>query len=60
MKSDNPTQAKIEHTAEEFADAYTKLCQEYGFAVRPELSWRQQIDGTFTIAVQLQVAKLQG
>jgi hypothetical protein len=50
---------KKEYTAEEFVKAFTKLCQEYGFDVRPELGWKQQIDGTFTIAVQLRIIPIQ-
>ena len=56
--TDKP-EVKQEYTAEEFAKALTKLCQEYGFDVRPELAWRQQIDGTFTIAVQLRIIPIQ-
>lgn len=54
---DNP-EIKVEHTDKEFADAYTKLCQEYGFAIRPDLGYKQQLDGTFTISLRLVVDKL--
>ena len=55
---DEQVEEKQEHTAEEFAEAYTKLCKEFGFVIQPELGYKQQIDGTFTIGVQLKVAQI--
>ncbi len=52
-------EVKREHTEAEFVRVYTQLCKEYGFTIRPEMSWKKQIDGAFTIAVQLRVEKLQ-
>lgn len=56
---DKKVEAKKEYTAEQFAAALDKLCREYGYTVQPTAGFKQQIDGTFTISVQLQVAKLQ-
>ena len=47
-----------QHTMEQFSEAYFKLCREYGWAIRPELSWKPQIDGTFTVAVSLTVVPI--
>jgi hypothetical protein len=44
-------------TPQEFAEAIGRLCQEYGYDMVPQLTWKQQIDGTFTIGVQLAVVE---
>lgn len=52
------TKVVEQHTIEQFSEAYFKLCREYGWAIRPELSWKPQIDGTFTVAVSLTVVPI--
>lgn len=48
-----------ELTPEEFVNAYKKLCFDYGFEIKPELIFKQQIDGTFTIGFRLSIVKLE-
>lgn len=50
---------KKEYTPEEFIEAYKKLCLEYGYELKPEIGSKQQIDGTFTLAVRFAIIKLQ-
>lgn len=50
---------KKEHTPEEFIEAYKKLCLEYGYQLKPEIGSKEQIDGTFTLAVRFNVVKLE-
>lgn len=50
---------KKEHTPEEFIGAYKKLCLEYGYQLKPEIGSKEQIDGTFTLAVRFNVVKLE-
>jgi hypothetical protein len=50
---------KKEYTPEEYIEAYKKLCLEYGYELKPEIGSKQQIDGTFTLAVRFAIIKLQ-
>lgn len=50
---------KQEVTLEEFIEAYKKLCLEYGYQLKPEIGSKEQIDGTFTLAVRFNVVKLE-
>ena len=47
-----------QRTQEEFIAAYGQLCQAFGFVIQPQLGFKQQIDGSFTIAIQMNVVPL--
>jgi hypothetical protein len=49
---------EVPHTTQNFLVVFNKLCQEYGITIQPELGFKQQIDGTFTITVRLKVIPL--
>ena len=49
----------MEYTPEEFAQALNELFLQYGYVVQPKLSLKQQIDGTFTVAVELVIVPKQ-
>lgn len=40
---------------EEFAKAFDEICQKYKLALQPEIGFKQQEDGTYSIAVRLRV-----
>jgi len=44
-----------EYTPEEFTAALNELFLQYGYIIQPKLNFKQQIDGTFTLAVELVV-----
>jgi len=48
-----------EYTPEEFAQALNELFSQYGYTIQPKLNFKQQIDGTFTIAVELMIVPKQ-
>lgn len=45
---------KQQHTAQEFAEAYQKLCQEYGFTLVAVPTFLPTNHGTFEIRTELQ------
>lgn len=49
---------KATHTPQEFADAYNKLTEEYGYAVQAVPVWRLRDDGTYSLTIRLDVAPL--
>ena len=62
MKTNNsPETIKNETlpTEQEFAQRYAELCRELGFQIQPQIGFKQQIDGTFTIGVQLRIDKIE-
>jgi hypothetical protein len=50
---------KKEYAPEEFIKAYKALCLKYGMELKPEIGSKQQIDGTFTLAVRFNIVKLE-
>ena len=42
-------------TPQEFVEAFEKLSKSFGYTIQPQLGFKQQIDGTFTIAVNLTI-----
>lgn len=49
---------KTEYTMEEFAVAFSELCNKYKFTFQPEMGLKQQEDGTYTISIRLKVIPL--
>ena len=45
-------------TPKEFADAYSKLCEEYGYRIVTTPVWLSRDDGTFSMQIQISVGKL--
>ena len=47
-------------TPQDFADAYSKLCEEYGFRIVATPVWLVRDDNTFSMQIQISVGKLPG
>lgn len=45
-------------TPEEFTEAYSKLCQEYGYQIVVTPAWKARDDGTWSTVLQASVGKL--
>jgi len=45
-------------TAKDFAEAYEKLCEEYGFNIVVTPSWVARDDGTFSTRLQHSIGEL--
>jgi hypothetical protein len=54
--------AKVEpqkkHTAQEFTDAYQKLCEEYGFRIVVSPAWVGTNHGSFEMVLQYTIGEL--
>jgi hypothetical protein len=53
-----PEKKEVKHTTQEFADAYQKLCDEYGFRIVVSPSYISRDDGTFSTILQYTVGEL--
>jgi hypothetical protein len=56
--SDEDGVAQKKLTPDEFVKKYMALCAECGYKLQPVPGFRPQIDGTFTVSVQLQVVEI--
>lgn len=47
---------QVTHTPQEFADAYNKLVQEFGYTVQATPAWIPRDDGTYSLVVRIGIA----
>ncbi len=48
----------VKKTAQDFATAYQKLCEEYGYRITVNPAWITRDDGTYSLVIQSSVGEL--
>lgn len=56
-KEEKPVEPKPK-TPQEFAEAYSKLCEEYGFRINVSPQFMARDDGTFSVVLNHSVGQL--
>ena len=58
MKAEKPTVQPKPKTLQDFAKAYQKLCEEYGFRIVVTPVWIARDDGTWSMQLQTSIGRL--